>query len=189
MFGLLSLPLIILTHEILPGETGAIEGFVRPLITVQHLLAMIAIGVLAAKIGGRAIWTVPLTFIGVLIIGSVAGAAGGANDLVQYGVAISLLLLGLGLLIQQRIPEALALVIAVVFALFHGYAHGEAIRPEQTVVFLVAYILGFLMSTAGLQVIGTLVGFIALRSPRGTLFLRFSGGMIALVGVFFLLGA
>lgn len=189
MFDSLFQTFIFLPAHAIPGDAGAIEGFLHPLLGLQHLLAMVAVGLLSAQIGGRAIWTVPLAFVSVMVVGGIAGIVGTSSPIVAYGIAISVLLLGLALLIQRQIPEALVLGIVGIFALFHGYAHGEAIPPEQTIIFFIAYIVGFLMSTVGLHIIGALIGFIAMRSPRGVIILRVSGGIIALLGVFFLINA
>lgn len=177
---------IIFAHTF-PGDAGVIEGFLHPLIGVEHLLAMIAVGLVSAQIGKRAIWTVPLAFVVMMSIGGIVGFLGISTPLVAYGIALSLILLGVALVIQQQIPEAAALVIVGIFAILHGYAHGEAIPPDQTIIFFIAYVVGFVMSTAGLHVIGALLGFIALRSERGVHVLRISGILIGLVGIYFLL--
>lgn len=177
---------VYLAHAI-PGDAGAIEGFLHPLLGMEHLLAMVAVGLLSAQIGGRAIWTVPVTFVVVMAVGAIVGYFGVSTPIVAYGIAASVILLGIALLIQRRIHEALALFVVGLFGIFHGYAHGEAVPPEQTLVFLVAYVVGFVMSTAGLHVIGALLGYITLRSERGVLILRVTGTVIALLGVYFLL--
>lgn len=178
--------LIFFAH-ILPGDAGVIEGFIHPLTGPQHVLAMVAVGLLSAQVGGRAIWTVPLAFVALMAVGGVAGIIGGPTPIIDYGIAISIILLGIAIVLNNNIPEILALIVVGVFGLFHGYAHGEFISLEQTFFFLVAYFVGFVMSTAGLHVIGALLGFIALRSDRGTIGLRVAGLIIGLIGVFFLL--
>lgn len=178
---------VIFAH-VLPGDAGAIEGFLHPLLGLEHLIAMVAVGLLSAQIGKRAIWSVPLAFIVAMAIGGVIGYYGGATPLIDIGIAVSLILLGGALALQRRIAELVALIVVAIFALFHGYAHGEAIPADQDLLFLGAYVLGFVMSTAGLHIIGALIGFIALRSPRGTLILRVSGVLIALFGLAFMAG-
>lgn len=175
--------------HVLPGDAGVIEGFLHPLIGIEHLLAMVAVGLVSAQIGKRAIWTIPLAFVIMMSVGGFIGYFGEASPVIAYGIAASLILLGLALLIQRRIPEAVALIIVGIFAIFHGYAHGEAIPQDQTIIFFIAYVVGFVMSTAGLHVIGALLGYIALRSERGVLILRLAGVLIGVAGVFFLLNA
>jgi urease accessory protein len=177
---------IILAHAV-PGDAGVIEGFLHPLLGFEHLLAMVAVGLVSAQIGKRAIWTVPLAFVVMMAIGGIVGFFGVSTPIITIGIAVSLVLLGLALVIQQKIPEAFALVIVGIFAIFHGYAHGEAIPPEQTIIFFIAYVVGFVISTAGLHVIGALLGYIALRSERGVLVMRISGALIGITGMYFLL--
>ncbi len=176
-----------LLAHVLPGDSGVIEGFLHPLIGLEHLLAMVAVGLVSAQIGKRAIWTVPLAFLIMMSIGGVVGFFGISTSIIAYGIATSLILLGIALVIQRQFPEAVALIIVGIFAVFHGYAHGEAVPSEQNLVFFIAYVAGFIMSTAGLHVIGALLGYIALRSQRGVLVLRVSGMLIGLAGIYFLL--
>lgn len=177
---------VALAHA-LPGDAGAIQGFLHPLLGIEHLLAMVAVGLLSAQIGGRAIWSVPLSFVIMMAVGGVIGFFGGGTALVSYGIALSIVLLGLALLLRRRIPEMIALLVVAVFAIFHGYAHGEAVPPEQTAIFLIAYVLGFVVSTAGLHIIGALLGYIALRSQRGSLIMQLTGVVIGVIGLVFLL--
>ncbi len=177
---------VILAHA-LPGDAGAIQGFLHPLLGLEHLLAMVAVGLLSAQIGGRAIWTVPLAFVVMMTVGGVIGFVGGGAALVKYGIALSIILLGVALVVRRRIPELLALLVVAVFAVFHGYAHGESVPPEQTFIFLIAYVLGFVISTAGLHIIGALLGYIAQRSQRGTVIMQITGALIGVIGVIFLL--
>ncbi|MEO1166202.1 MAG: HupE/UreJ family protein [Chloroflexota bacterium] len=177
---------ITLLAHVLPGNAGVIEGFLHPLLGPTHLLAMIAVGLLSAQIGGRAIWTVPLAFVLLMGVGGFAGVAGGSTPIIEYGVAISVIVIGLAMALDNSIPEGLALVAVGLFGIVHGYAHGEALDVELTDVTLVAYVVGFMISTAGLHVIGALIGFIALRQERGTTILRVSGIIIGLIGVYFL---
>lgn len=177
-----------LAHAV-PGDAGAIEGFLHPLLGFEHLLAMVAVGLLSAQMGGRAIWTVPTTFVAVMAVGGIVGYFGVSTPIVAYGIAASVILLGFALLVQRRIHEALALFVVGVFGIFHGYAHGEAVPAEQNLVFLVAFIVGFVMATVGLHIIGALLGYIAMRSERGPIILRVVGSIIAVIGVFFMFNA
>lgn len=175
-------------HEI-PSGSGAIEGFLHPLLGMDHLLAMVTVGMLSAQLGGRAIWTVPATFVGVMAVGGILGIAGLELPVVEYGIALSVIVLGVALLAKRRIPEAIAMLFVGFFALFHGFAHGKEI---PTVVddgmFTVAYVIGFLVATAGLHVIGALLGYMALRSDRGNLLLRLAGVGVAAAGVALIAG-
>ncbi len=179
----ISLPAMILLHSY--GGGGILSGFLHPLLGLDHLLAMLAVGILSAQIGGRALWSVPATFVGTMAIGAFLGIAGLALPLVEYGITFSVLILGIAILFGDRIPEWAALVAVVTFAAFHGNAHGAEI-PEitNTIGLLVAYILGFLIATAGLHVVGALIGITIGRRKSGKFLMRLSGLAIAFVGAF-----
>ena len=168
----------------IPCGSGASEGFLHPLLGIDHLLAMVTVGLLSAQLGGRAIWTVPLTFVSVMALGGLAGVAGIPLPLVEYGIALSVLVLGIALFARRRVPEAIAMLFVGLFALFHGHAHGAEIpNAVGDGMFLAAYIIGFLTATAGLHVIGALLGYIALRSNRGAVILRVAGAAVAVIGI------
>lgn len=169
--------------------SGAIAGFLHPVLGLEHLIAMITVGLLSAQLGGRAIWTVPATFVGVMALGGALGLLGVALPLVKLGIAASVIVLGVALLSNASLPEWLAMTFVALFAVFHGHAHGTGLPTVSDPVEVIAYVVGFLMSTAGLHVIGALLGYIMLRNDRGALLLRGSGALIALSGVFFLMGS
>jgi urease accessory protein len=173
-------------HEV-PTGAGAIEGFLHPLLGLDHLLAMVTVGLLSAQMGGRAIWTVPVAFVSVMALGGLLGIAGIELPLVEYAIAVSVVVLGIALVAKARMPELVAMSFVGFFALFHGFAHG-AEMPQVTgdSMFLVAYVVGFLVATAGLHVIGALLGYIALRRPTGSLVLRLSGVFVAILGAYIL---
>ncbi|MGB7337428.1 MAG: HupE/UreJ family protein [Phototrophicaceae bacterium] len=174
----------------LASDAGIIAGFLHPILGYDHLLAMLAVGLLSAQIGGRAIWTVPTAFVVMMVIGGMIGFFGGGLPFIEEGIAGSVILLGGVLLFQQRerlLPEMIALIIVGVFAIFHGYAHGAEVPVEKTAIFFLAYVFGFVVATAGLHIIGALIGYIAMRSDRGSLILRGSGLLIAAIGVYFFL--
>lgn len=170
------------------GGGGILSGFLHPLLGLDHLLAMLAVGILSAQIGGRALWTVPATFVGTMAVGALLGIAGIEVPFVEYGITFSVLILGIAILFGNRIPEWAALVAVAFFALFHGNAHGAEI-PEvtNTIGLLIAYILGFLVATAGLHVVGALIGILVSRLDRGELLMRVGGLAVALAGVFLIL--
>ena len=167
------------------GGGGILSGFLHPLLGLDHLLAMLAVGLLSAQIGGRAIWTVPTTFVGVMGLGALLGILGMPLPLVEYGITGSVLILGLAILFGKDIPEWAAMVTVAIFALFHGHAHGAELPAiTNTIGLILAYIFGFLVATAGLHVVGALIGIQANRNARGPLLMRAGGLAIALAGVF-----
>lgn len=182
---LLSLPFLSIYAHTLPGGSSAIAGFLHPLLGLDHLLAMVTVGLLSAQIGGRAIWMVPSTFVVTMALGGVLGYIGVELPLVEIGITGSVVILGLALLANRRLSIRIVMVFVALFALFHGHAHGaELPKVEDDALYVLAYVLGFMTATAGLHVIGALIGYIALRNKRSALVLRFSGLVIGLVGVY-----
>jgi urease accessory protein len=177
---------VILLHSY--GGGGILSGFLHPLLGVDHLLAMLAVGFLSAQIGKRAIWTVPTAFVGLMALGAFLGIAGIHLPLVEYGITGSVVILGAGILAYRGLPEWVGIVLAGFFGFFHGHAHGTEL-PEltNTIGLLIAYITGFLVATASLHVIGALVGMMAIRSERGKMMVRAFGGLIAVIGVILVL--
>ena len=170
------------------GGGGILSGFLHPLLGIDHLLAMLAVGFLSAQIGKRAIWTVPTAFVGLMALGAFLGIAGIHLPLVEYGITGSVVILGAGILAYRGLPEWAGVALAGFFGFFHGHAHGTEL-PEltNTIGLLIAYITGFLVATASLHVIGALVGMMAIRSERGKMLVRAFGGVMAVIGVILVL--
>lgn len=166
-------------------DGGIFAGLLHPILGIDHLLAMVTVGLLSAQMGGRAIWTVPATFVSVMALGGVLGILGVPLPLVEYGIAFSVVVLGIALLARKKISVPTAMVFVGLFALFHGHAHGTEL-PElsETAVDVFAYVFGFLIATAGLHLIGALTGQMAVNTPRGASVLRYSGALIAATGVY-----
>jgi len=146
------------------GLTGFVSGLSHPLLGLDHLLAMIAIGLWAAQQGGRALWAVPAAFVGTMALGGVLAMSGLALPQVETGIAASVLVLGLLIATRRQWSVMAGIAIAAGFALFHGYAHGlempQASSPEL-------YALGFVLATAclhGIGIAGSLVGRYAMQA-------------------------
>jgi urease accessory protein len=181
IFELFTLAPMIFLHSY--GGGGILSGFLHPLLGLDHLLAMLAVGILSAQIGGRALWTVPATFVGTMGISALLGISGFHLPYLEYGITFSVLILGLAILFGYRIPEWAALLVVAFFAMFHGNAHGIEIPDiTNTLGLLIAYILGFLIATAGLHVVGALIGILVSRLQRGELLMRLGGLAIAIIG-------
>ena len=171
-------------------DSGIYAGLLHPLLGIDHLLAMVTVGLLSAQLGGRAIWTVPAAFVSVMAVGGLLGLTGITVPFVEYGIAISVVALGIALAARRQMPLVMAMAFVGVFAIFHGHAHGtELPGVSDTIVAIMAYVFGFLVATAGLHLIGALIGQIAVSNPRGANILRLSGVAIALLGVFIVFGA
>lgn len=139
-----------------PGHgAGYLAGLGHPFLGLDHVLAMIAVGVWAAQLGGRALWMVPLSFVAVMALAGGLGIAGVALPMADNGVAASVLLLGLLVAFAVRLPFALGCGMAGLFAVFHGYVHG-AEMPHAGIAW--QYGLGFVSATVALHGLGLLLG-------------------------------
>ena len=171
------------------GEApGLAHGFLHPLMGLDHVLAMVGVGLIAARLGGRANLFVPLAFLIMMAVGGVTGASGYGLPFVEIGIALSVVILGAVLALQRTLPVAAAMVLVGAFAVFHGHAHG-AEMPDSAAG--VAYGLGFLAATALLHTAGLGLGFAAdgLNGARGRPALRLAGAGLAAAGLGLLAGA
>jgi urease accessory protein len=141
------------THGAAGAGFGA--GFSHPFLGLDHLAAMVAVGMWAAQSGWRPVWSVPLAFMSVLALGAVLAFAGVALPGVEAGIAASLLVLGLLIAAAVRFSPLAGAVIAAVFAVFHGHAHGTEI-PQALAPWL--YVSGFLLATGLLHAAGIATG-------------------------------
>jgi urease accessory protein len=182
-------PSLALAHPGLPGHAHDLAtGFLHPLGGLDHVLAMVAVGLFAAQLGGRALWLVPASFVAVMAAAGLAGMSGIALPLTEAGIALSVIVLGAAVALRAAMPVAAAMALAGFFAIFHGYAHG--LETPETASGL-AYGLGFVVATALLHGFGIGLG-IALGRVEGTVgrnLVRVAGSLAAIVGVVMLAGA
>jgi urease accessory protein len=181
------LPGAAMAHTGVGAVAGFAHGFWHPITGLDHVLAMVLVGVLAWQLGGRALWLVPASFLLAMAAGGALAVAGIAVPLVETGIALSVVVLGAAIAFGVRAPVALAMAIAGVFAVFHGQAHGA--EMPGNVVGLV-YGLGFMVATGLLQLGGIGLGFlVGAAGDRYGLALRSAGGLAALAGLAILSGA
>ena len=156
---------------------GFAEGFLHPFLGIDHLLAMVAVGLWAAQLGGAALWRVPLAFVAVMAIGALCAQSGVSPTFLEAAIAASVLALGILVACRLRVSGVLSLLLAALFAVSHGYAHGlempQAAAPS-------GYGLGFMLATASLHGLGILIG---LGLGRQRALLRTGGAAIALAGL------
>jgi urease accessory protein len=178
------LPQLAFAHEAISERYGSfLGGMTHPVLGLDHFLAMVSVGIVSAQIGGRAIWTVPATFVGVMAVGGLLGMAEIGLTAVEAGIAISVFALGCAIAADRKLPISVAMTAVGFFAIFHGYAHGAEMPSIATPV---TYAAGFMLGTAGLHLLGLLVGDISQRYVRGKLLLRIAGGAMAGIGTLFL---
>ena len=162
---ILAAALVLLPHAALahPGSgaaTGAGAGFFHPLGGADHVLAMVAVGLLAAIRRGRALWALPASFLALMAIGAGLGMAAGSPPFVEAGIAFSVVAFGLALTAGSRARLAPLAVLVGGFALFHGLSHGAEIPETASGI---AYGLGFLAATSLLHAAGIGLGLAGAR--------------------------
>jgi urease accessory protein len=161
---------------------GFADGFAHPLDGLDHILAMVTVGILAWQLGGRAIWLLPASFVSLMALGGTFGIAGESLPWVELGIAASVIVLGTMVALGVKAPLAIAMGIVGLFAIFHGYAHGTAMPLDASGG---AYAAGFMLATALLHVAGIALGFLIGRigDSYGRLAYQLGGGLVALAGV------
>jgi len=155
------------------------SGFTHPFTGLDHLLAMVAVGLWAGLNGGRALWVWPVAFVGVMVLGGLLGISGIAVPLVEAGILASVVVLGLLVLAAAQLPVALGAILIAAFALLHGHAHGAELPDGAAAA---SYAAGFVIATAILHAIGIGVAHIA-GSTNGRLAVRGAGALVAAAGV------
>ena len=185
LLGILLLPSSSWAHVGLHGD-GFTSGFAHPIFGFDHFLAMLSVGLLSVQLGGRAIWTVPATFVLFVLIGGILGMHGVPFFTVEAGIASSVLILGLAILADRQIPVLFAMAGVAVFGLFHGHAHGTEMPGF---VHPAAYASGFVLGTALIHLLGVGLGLFATRNRIGSVSLRVAGALIALLGLNFFITA
>lgn len=190
---LLALPFTVLfpslafAHTGMGDTSGFLHGFEHPLGGLDHVLAMVAVGVFAYVLGGRALWLVPLSFIAMMIVGFVPGIAQVQLPFVELGIALSSIVIGGAAASGRKMPVAMAMGLVGVFATFHGHAHG-AEMPENTGGLV--YGIGFIAATALLHMAGIAAAFLVARviGRHGKAAARVAGAGFAIGGLGILTG-
>jgi urease accessory protein len=162
-----------------------VAGFLHPISGLDHVVAMVAVGLWGAVLGPPALWLLPVAFPIVMALGGGLGLLGVPMPGVEIGVAISGIVLGLMVLLEIRVPLMVAAALVSAFALFHGYAHGAELPAAGNPLL---YSLAFVIATGLLHLLGILLGETR-RWPGGRRFVQAAGAGVALVGLAFLLRA
>jgi urease accessory protein len=170
--------------HILGGPMGGFgSGFEHPLLGADHFLAMLAVGLWGAQMGGRSVWTLPATFPLIMCVGGVIGMLSDIPDaVISGGISLSLIALGGAIAARWKAPEYASLTIIALFALFHGYPHGK-MAPNATDP--AAYTVGFVVATGMIHIFGIAIGYGLGRLYNGMV-VRALGGAIVLAGVYYL---
>ena len=182
---LLALPVTLLAyiptagaHPLGAEGAGFITGLAHPFMGLDHILAMIAVGIWAAQTGGSAIWRLHLSFIVMMTVAALFSANGLSIPSLEPLIAGSVVLLGLMVVFAIRLPVHMSMVLVGLFAVFHGYAHGLEMPQASSAIL---YGSGFVMATALLHTFGIVLGKVGYRQR---LLSRLSGLMIAIAGLY-----
>ena len=172
--------------HIVKGEAvGFFSGFEHPISGLDHVIAMVAVGLWGAQLGMPAMWLLPVTFPLVMACGGFLGLIGFPLPGSEIAIALSGVCLGGAVLLELRPPLWAAGILVGIFGLFHGYAHGAELPPGQNALL---YSLGFVLATGLLHATGIAIGLIH-RWQWGRLALRGAGAFVLCGGMFFLWGA
>ena len=164
-------------------QGGFISGFFHPILGLDHVVAMVAVGLWGVFLGKPAIWILPIVFPLMMAFGGALGVVGVPIPAIEIGIALSGVVLGLAVAFAWKPPLWIAMLIVGVFAIFHGHAHGTEL-PKATGPLI--YSIGFVTGTGLLHLAGILFGELS-RWNWGKTIVRLCGGIIALMGLSFLL--
>jgi urease accessory protein len=181
-FILLSIPIVAFAHEEKGAATGFAAGFHHPISGLDHVLAMLAVGLWGAQLGQPAMWVLPVAFPMVMAFGGMLGLLGVPIPGVEIGIALSAVVLGAMVLTEARPPLWVAAIVVGLFAIFHGHAHGTELPDGASGV---TYSIGFVIATGLLHATGIAIGLVH-RWKSGKVALRACGALVSLGGVYFL---
>ena len=163
---------------------GFISGYIHPLLGWDHVAAMVAVGIWGAFLGRRAIWVLPIVFPFIMVIGGILGMLGVPVPFIVPGIALSSIIIGLAIAFKWQAPLSIASIIVGLFAIYHGYAHGQNLPAASNPI---AFALGFVLGSGTLHFIGILFSLLD-RYKWGIKALQLGGVIIALVGLAVLTG-
>ena len=187
---LMTILLLVAVQPLAAHTTGGVigglgSGLGHPFIGIDHLLAMLAVGMWAYQLGGSSVWKIPLAFVVTLLAGAGIGLAGLSLPFIEPMIAASVMVFGLLIAMRYRVAPVLACLMVALFALFHGYAHGIEMPLATSPL---TYVAGFSIATIGLHGLGVMLAYVIHRTTH-TMLLRVGGMGLASTGLLLLLGA
>jgi urease accessory protein len=176
------LPTAGFAHTGLGDGSSFVHGFSHPLSGLDHILAMVTVGLFAWRLGGRALWLWPGAFVLALAAGGLLGLAGMPAPFVELGIALSVIVLGAMVTLAIKTPVPIAIGLVGLFGVFHGHAHGVAMPHDANAW---SYSAGFVSATVLLHASGVALGFLigAIGDHYGKLTYRAAGILVALGGI------
>jgi urease accessory protein len=166
------------------AQHGFMSGLAHPFLGLDHLLAMLAVGIWAGRSGAKASWRIPTAFIGIIAISALLSQGLTSMPLIENGIAVSLLLLGLFIVLAVKLPVAIGMVVVSLFAVFHGVAHGVELPVAASPLW---YVSGFVLATALLHAAGLVAA--RAKSDLSLIIVRLTGAVIATTGGVMLLAS
>ncbi|MGK7864310.1 HupE/UreJ family protein [Falsiroseomonas sp. E2-1-a4] len=164
-------PMPALAHEGGAHVHGVLTGFLHPVGGLDHMLAMVAVGLWAGLVSGRANWALPAGFLGAMVLGFGLGAGGFGLPMVEAGILASVIILGALVAAAARFPLAFAVPLVAIFGLLHGHAHGTEMGGQGAL----GYVAGFILATAALHA----AGVFGARAITNQFVVRVAGGAMA----------
>lgn len=182
-FLLTMVPVVAIAHTADDAGTGFLSGLLHPIYGPDHFLAMLCVGIVSAQLGGRNIWIVPSLFVLAMIGGGILGIYQMGLPLVEFGIALSVIVLGIAIVMAQRESGRLLIMLFVIFfGIFHGYAHGYEMPNSASPIY---YAFGFVVSTSCIHLLGVLIGYVFTTRKELNHYLRYAGVAIAGIGSLF----
>lgn len=164
----------VLAHTGVGSTEGFVAGLLHPIGGLDHTLAMLSVGIWSALAVPKRVWVAPVAFVSVMLLGASAGYAGVPLPAVEFGIAASVILLGLMILARFELPTGIGVGLIAAFALFHGHAHGTEVAGA-----LATYMAGFALATALLHITGIGIGRLIMQARYA---IHAVGAAIALAG-------
>lgn len=182
------IPAIAFAHTGSGTNADFMHGFFHPITGIDHILAMVAVGIVAYQIGGRALWLIPVSFILGMALGGVLGLSNVNVPFVELSIALSVIALGAAVALGITAPVAAVMAVVGLFAIFHGHAHGTEIPENASGL---AYAIGFVGATGLLHLSGIGIGLLIGRvsESRERTVVRIAGCLMTVAGIGILAGA
>ena len=177
-------PLQVLAHSF-TGRIGFYDGISHPVLGLDHFFAMVSVGIISAQIGGKAIWTVPATFVSIMTIGGLFGFFLIVYEFffVEVGIVFSVILLGFTISIDKKIPKKVIIFFVGIFGFFHGTSHGLEVPAAANPLL---FVLGFICGTTALHIFGVAIGYFSIKTAVSSVLLRLTGISFATYGIYLL---
>ena len=169
-------------HSLVNSNSGFGSGFSHPILGIDHFLAMLAVGIWGAQMGGRRIWSLPISFPLIMCIGAIIAIMKVSTFIfVEQIIALSVIALGFMIFVKWSPNEIIAIVMISVFAIFHGYAHGIELPKSNDPL---SYIIGFVLSTGIIHLLGVGIGCFFEKFYNGKIS-KIIGLLIFIIGILF----